>query len=244
MPVRRMSPSTIFFDFGGTLARAPWTIDRPWKVWAGVARKFDTVLSETLVQQAIEVANETLEGEIYRYVGRSPEFWRRYDDLVLDRLRIRERREEIGRAVDAAFEDPANVQLFPETLSVLEGLRSSGYRLGLISNHHDQLLKVLQFHGLDRLLDTVTYSQEVGAEKPDPRVFSKALERAHCAPSDAVHVGDSIEADVEGAHRSGLLAVWVNRNEEPSVVDCLTIRSLEELPHALDMIHGAAEPGP
>jgi 2-haloalkanoic acid dehalogenase type II len=237
-----MAPSTIFFDFGGTLARVPTTIDRPWKVWVGAARSLDLVLSETLVQQALEVVDEQVGADIYQYVGRMPEYWRIYDGLVMDRLRVRDHREELARAVDAVFNDPSNVQLYPETREVLEALRTRGYHLGLISNHHDGLLKVLEYHGLNRLLETVTYSQEVGAEKPDPAVFAKALERARCEPSEALHVGDSIHADVDGAHRSGIEAVWLDRNHEASPVDCLTIHSLEELAHALDLIHGAASP--
>jgi FMN phosphatase YigB (HAD superfamily) len=89
---------------------------------------------------------------------------------------------------------------------------------------------------LDKLLDSVTFSQEVGAEKPAPEIFSKALERAHCAPSEAVHVGDSLRADVEGARRSGLQAVWLNRTNQPSSTDCLTISTLEELPSVLELI--------
>jgi len=238
-----MAHSTIFFDFGGTLAHAPDTFDRPWKVWAEAARNLDLILSETLVQQAIEVVDEKVAGEIYGYVGRTQEFWRRYDGLIMDRLRIRDRRDELASAVDAAFTDPANVELFPETRPVLEGLRSSGYHLGVVSNHNDALLKVLDYHGLSPLLESVTYSQEVGAEKPDPRVFAKALERAHCQPSEALHVGDSIHADIEGAHYSGIEAVWLDRDQQMLPIDCLTIHTLSELPHALEMINGAADSG-
>jgi HAD superfamily hydrolase (TIGR01549 family) len=233
--------TTVFFDFGGTLAYSP-TVDRPARVWVDVARDFDLNLSEVLAGQALEVVNEEIGNQIYQYVGRTQEFWHRYDELVMDRLRIREHREELGRAVDARFEDPANVELYPETLSVLESLRSDGYHLGLISNYHDGLLKILGYHGLDKLLETVTYSQEVGAEKPDPRVFAKALERARCGPSDALYVGNSLQHDVEGARRSGLQAVWLDRNQEATPVECVTIHTLQELPHVLDMIKGADAP--
>lgn len=236
-----MALTTVFFEFGGTLAHSP-TVDRPGKVWVDVAREFDLNLSEVLARQAIEVVNEEIGSEIYQYVGRTQEFWRRYNGLVMDRLRIRDHREELARAVDTAFENPANVELYPETVSVLENLRSDGYHLGVISNNHEGLLKVLAYLGLDQLLETVTYSQEIGAEKPDPKVFTKALERAHCVPSDALHVGASLPRDVEGARRCGLQAVWLDRMQEGAPADCLTIRTLDELPHVLDMINGADAP--
>jgi putative hydrolase of the HAD superfamily len=237
-----MAVSTVFFDFGGTLAKVPATVDRPWKVWVDVARDFNLHLSETLVRHAIEATNEQLRREIYRYVGRTSEYWALFDGSVMDRLRIRENREGLGKALEMVFGDPSQRELFPETRSVLENLRVAGYRLGLISNNNDFLLKVLEYHELDKLLDTVTYSQEVGAEKPAREVFARALERAHCVPSEAVHVGDSVRADVEGAHGSGLQAIWLNRRDEPSSVECLTIHSLNELPAVLELINHATAP--
>ena len=231
--------STIFFDFGGTLAEVPAEISRPWNVWLEVSRGFGLHLSSTLVQDAIEATNEELEPRIYQYLGKTSEYWNLYDRSVMDRLRIPAHREEIARGVQAVFEDPSKVQLFPETIEVLENLRSRGYHLGLVSNHHDGLLKILEFHGLDKLLETVTYSQEAGAEKPDSAVFAKALERAHCSSHDALHVGDSLRADVEGAQKCGIQAVWLNRLGDPSPADCLMIHSLSELPHVLDVITGA-----
>jgi HAD superfamily hydrolase (TIGR01549 family) len=237
-----MGLTTIFFDFGGTLAHAPTTLNRPWKVWVQVSREFDLHLSSTLVQHAIEAVDERVSGQIYQYVGRVGEYWHLYDEQVMDRLRISKHREELGIALEKAFGDPSAVQLFPETRSVLESLRSRGYHLGLISNGHDGLLKILQYHGLDKLLETVTYSQEVGVEKPSPKVFTTALERAHCAPSDALHVGDSIPADVEGALGSGLHAVWLNREQHHASVDCLTIHTLDELLHMIELIDHAVRP--
>jgi 2-haloalkanoic acid dehalogenase type II len=236
-----MGLSRIFFDFGGTLAKPPAHVENPWKVWLEVARKYDLHLSPTMVRHAIEAVDEKLQGEIYHYVGRTEDFWKLYDGLVMDRLRIREQRSQIQHSLEAVFLDPSNVELFPETLAVLEDLRTQGYHLGLISNHTDRLLRILKHSGLDKLLETVTYSQEVGAEKPAPQVFAKALERARCAPSEALHVRDSIEADVEGARRSGMQAVWLNRGHPDGSVDCLTIHNLIELPHILEMIRGAEE---
>jgi len=236
-----MAVSTIFFDFGGTLVQVPSTIARPEKVWVEAAWKLGLNLSETLVRHALEATNERMQGQIYRYVGRTAEYWTLFDGAVMDRLHIREKREDLANAVGGTFSDPTNRELFPETRSILDQLKASGYHLGLISNNNDFLLKVLEFHGFDKLLDSVTYSQEVGAEKPAPQIFSKALERAHCAPSEAVHVGDSLRADVEGAQRSGMQAIWLNRADEPGSTNCLTIRTLNELPAVLQLLGHVAD---
>ena len=67
-----------------------------------------------------------------------------------------------------------------------------------------------------------------------PALFA---ERAGLAPDQALHVGDDPLADVEGARRAGIEAVWVNRREEPwpdgLEPPARTVRSLAELVTAL-----------
>ena len=48
--------------------------------------------------------------------------------------------------------------------------------------------------------------------KPDPRIFAIALERLGCAAADAVMIGDSWPADIEGARAAGVRAIWFNRS--------------------------------
>ena len=72
-------------------------------------------------------------------------------------------------------------------------------------------------------------SAVAGATKPDRAVFVRALEAAGAEPGEALHVGDSVENDVEGARAAGLRALLLARDgEAPRGVDA--IRSLAELP--------------
>ena len=57
----------------------------------------------------------------------------------------------------------------------------------------------------------MVFGQRYGLQKPDPRLFEIALQRAGCCAQQAVHVGDSIEADVLGARRAGIASIWLNR---------------------------------
>lgn len=175
-------------------------------------------------------------GLIYSYLGRTSEFWAVYDGHVMDALGLTSRREQMETEVQRIFEDPGQVQLDPESRRVLVALRHRGYRTGLISNHHDGLLRSLRYHELVPLFDTVTYSQEAGAEKPDPAVFSLALRRASCGATDAVHAGNSIDADVEGARRSGIAPVWLDRERTGRVTGCPTIHTLDELMPVLELL--------
>ncbi len=77
------------------------------------------------------------------------------------------------------------------------------------------------------------HAQAVGAAKPDPRMFAALAERAGVAPADILHVGDDPFADVDGARRAGVQAVWINRDGRPWPAQleppARTITSLEEI---------------
>jgi len=221
---------TIFFDFGGTLATSDPTLTPPSRAWAHVAAGMGFELSEPRIAEAMRVVDSRFEGRIYAYLGRTGEFWKLYDAAIFDQLELVDRRAELAEALDRFFNDPARVLLYPETRGVLEQLREDGFSLGVISNYHDGLLRVLRYHRLDLLLAPVVFSQAVGAEKPDPRIFAHALAAAGRRPDEALHVGDSYEADYLGATRSGLRAVWLNRHGETSPTDCPEIRDLRGLP--------------
>jgi putative hydrolase of the HAD superfamily len=229
---------TIFFDWGGTLALVPPDLNRPEMVWSSTCADFGIQLPTAKIRRAHEEVDRSLGPEIYGYVGRTYEFWRRYNGAMMDRLGIQVHREEIEVAVQRRYDDVSVVQLYPETRSVLNLLRTRGYVLGLISNHNDRLLDVLKYHRLDTTFRSVTYSQEVGAEKPSPAVFARALERAGCLASEAVHVGDSLQADVDGARACGLRAVWLNRDGRPGETAARTIRTLSELVPLVEQLVG------
>ena len=228
-----MARTTVFLDYGGTLARVPEMYEQPWAAWSYVLEAHRCVVPADHVRRALSDTNRELISCIYDYVGRIDAYWRIYDDRVLDRLGIHEQRSEVERSIEEVFGDPSTIRLYPEVPQVLRDLRAQGYRLGVVSNHTDGLLRVLGFHGLADRFDTITYSQEAGAEKPDPKIFRLALLRAGCSAEEAVHVGDSVQADVEGARRVGIAPVWVNRRQEDGPADCPTISDLSGLLAAL-----------
>jgi len=81
---------------------------------------------------------------------------------------------------------------------------------GVISNSNGTIDSLLQALGLRPYLDFVLDSGVVGVEKPDPRIFRMALERAGVAPHEAVFVGDLYSIDVLGARAAGLSAILLD----------------------------------
>src|SRR3989304_3251532 len=97
---------------------------------------------------------------------------------------------------------------YPEVRGVLEDL--DGFPRAVVSNADDAFLK--QILKRNRLrFDAVVTSEAARANKPRPRIFEIALEALRVPPADVVHIGDSLEADIEGASRLGMRTVWVNR---------------------------------
>jgi putative hydrolase of the HAD superfamily len=97
-------------------------------------------------------------------------------------------------------------------------LRSGGVRTGLLSNSWGGSYKRTLF---DELFDAVLISGEVGARKPEPRIYLLATERLGVEPKECVFVDDLLQ-NVEGARAAGMEA-FVHRSAE------FTIPKLEEL---------------
>jgi putative hydrolase of the HAD superfamily len=117
---------------------------------------------------------------------------------------------------------------YEDATPALRELRAQGHGLVVVSNWDCALPHWLGQSGLLELVDGVVTSAEVGAAKPDGRVFRRALELAGVEAGEAVHVGDSPDTDVEGARSAGIRAVLVQRDgEAPPGVE--SIRSLGEL---------------
>jgi len=122
---------------------------------------------------------------------------------------------------------------YDDVRPALEDLRKRGLRLGIVSNWDSRLRRICEGLGLDRYLDFIVISAEAGVRKPDPRIFEKALSAAGVRPDEAIHVGDLLEEDVEGARRAGLRGVLIERRQRITpreAVDGLTVvRSLHDL---------------
>jgi FMN phosphatase YigB (HAD superfamily) len=86
-------------------------------------------------------------------------------------------------------------------------------RLGVCSNfsHSATALSILEESGLACHFDAVVISDEVGFRKPRSEIFEVTLERLGVGADDALHVGDNLHADVQGAAAAGIASVWITR---------------------------------
>ena len=120
---------------------------------------------------------------------------------------------------------------YPEVPAALVDLRRRGLRLVVVSNWDVSLHDQLAGDGLGRLVDGIVSSAELGAAKPAPAAFTRALALAGAPAEETAHVGDQVEEDVEGARAVGIAPVLVVRDGDTPALrgPVWTIRSLREL---------------
>ena len=127
------------------------------------------------------------------------------------------------------FED---IQLFDDVLPTLNTLQGR-YIMGLLSNGNTYPERC----GLGGYFQFVVFAQDYGIQKPDPRLFEITIERAGCAKSQLLHVGDSFQNDIIGAKQAGVRSVWLNRqggSNETGKQHDFEISSLRELTEILE----------
>jgi putative hydrolase of the HAD superfamily len=163
--------------------------------------------------------------------ARIPELRRRAFARTLARFDLRDDAlvEEMDRTYVRRRFMPTPV--FAGARDVLERL-ARDYVLCVISNGEQDLAAL----GLDDLFDFILTATDAGVQKPDPRIFQAAMERAGCSASETAHVGDSVRSDVAGAKAAGAWAIWFNptgRANPYAVAPDREVRALVELPETL-----------
>lgn len=218
----------VFFDAGNTilsldyaliadaLRRQGFFVERE-EVWRAECRArvtLDPFLAEVAVRESPEVFSRYVR-YICEEMGIS---WGEKAERLLTELGEINRRTNLwcGGAVPGARE-------------VLKGLKGNGYLLGVISNSDGRLETLLNEVGLAEYFSVIVDSRVVGFEKPDPRIFHWALERAAVTPDQAVYVGDFYSLDVVGARRVGLDAILLDPLGAWPILDCVKAKDLFEV---------------
>jgi putative hydrolase of the HAD superfamily len=117
----------------------------------------------------------------------------------------------------------------PDVPGVLLALRRHGCRLGAVSNSNGSVQRKLTELGLAGSFEVILDSAVEGIEKPDPRLFLRALERMSVQPEHAAYVGDIYHVDVVGARAAGLHPILLDPCGLHSDRSCQRIEHLGEL---------------
>jgi HAD superfamily hydrolase (TIGR01662 family) len=235
----------VLFDLGSTLIYFSGD-------WRTITRQSLIDLVHTLLQAGLKLDAEVFRAQLQArletyFYQRESELVEHTTGAILRGLLAEQGTADvpeklIERALQAMYQPgEAWWQLEPETLPVLEQLRQQSYRLGMISNAADDanVQRLVDQAGLRAYFDVILTSAGMGIRKPHPRIFQTALETWQAAPSQAVMVGDTLNADILGAHNLGIFSVWVTRRAAPADNSAHAIRpdavleNVGELPELL-----------
>jgi HAD superfamily hydrolase (TIGR01509 family) len=196
------------------------------------ARHVDAPIA--LLSEAESVARTTIDRRV-REGGRSSEAWRDYFRVLLTRAGTPpDWTEEI---IETLWDAHQRVGLWTVAIegavATVRALKAAGFRLAVVSNAEGRVARDLDNAGFAGLFETVVDSHLVGVEKPDPAIFSIALERLGVVPEAAVFLGDVPAVDVAGARAAGVRPILLDRHDLYRDVDAPRLRSIGELPDFL-----------
>jgi putative hydrolase of the HAD superfamily len=134
--------------------------------------------------------------------------------------------------------DAITFTAYADSAPALAALVATGRRLAIVSNWDVSLPPVLARLGLAAPFELVVHAAGVGASKPDPRPFARALELLGLSADACVHVGDDPLTDGDGARAAGIESILIDRRERGG--PGRRVRSLLELPEALSRLEQEA----
>ena len=148
-----------------------------------------------------------------------------------------ERLDEIAELLHAEFVSGGVwTRVIPESVAALRALKALGVKLAVVSNADGTVEQQLRDDGIGQVgpgpgveLDAVLDSAVVCVSKPDPRIFELALERIGVPAERALHVGDILAADVEGARAAGVTPVLMDPYDLHPDIDVQRVRSLSDV---------------
>lgn len=107
-----------------------------------------------------------------------------------------------------------SADLIPGAAELVRELRRRGYPLALVADGYAQTYRnVLAHHDIYHCFDVFAISEEVGVEKPDARMFTRAFDLLGIPANDyrrTMMVGNNLARDVKGANALGVISVWID----------------------------------
>jgi putative hydrolase of the HAD superfamily len=206
MPMK--TPTVLSFDLDDTL----------WPVGPVIASAESELLSWLRARHPLTLSGHDLESLRALRAGVAERFPERGHDLTFLRHRALQdlfaaaglAQSLADEALEVFFAARNRVEFYEDVRPALLRLRSR-YRLFALSNGNADLERC----GIADLFAGHVTASAAGAAKPDARIFAALLAMAGVEAHQVLHIGDDPLADVVGATRAGMQAVWLNRDARP-----------------------------
>ena len=203
----------IFFDAVGTLFRLTKTVGDH---YAYVGRKVGLNLDAQELENAFQLAWKKMSPRDAIDGPRENDdkgWWRELVNRVLDDVSPSLSELDRDNFFEIAYEhfaEPGVWEVYPEVPRVLQEL-GPRFQLAVISNFDGRLRFILQHLGISKYFDYAFISSELGADKPDPEIYRRAVKLMNLQPSEVLHVGNDPERDWEAAAAAGLQVFQLQR---------------------------------
>lgn len=205
----------VFFDLDHTL----WDFEK----------NSDLTFHKVFDKQQVQV---NLQDFLTVYKPLNREFWKLYREEKISKEALRYQRlkkafDAVNYTISDALIDTIAIEyidflphfnhLFDHTFEVLDYLKPK-YQLHIITNGFEEIqTKKMQSSNIHHYFDKIITSESVGVKKPNPKVFQHAMEITNARKDNSIMIGDSVEADIEGALQVGMKAIHCNFEGEQIV---------------------------
>jgi putative hydrolase of the HAD superfamily len=228
----------VFFDAGDTLITIPAAHEIMRTYLQDQDFHVEPVRLEGLLKESIDhfYTNKSNYTDEVCTPDSDRQFWVTIYEFIMNKLEAyyiwsEDRIHRCCHEMYDVFVDAKHYSLFEDVTACLTALSNRGQRLGVISNFAPTLRSILEQKGIAPYLDPIIVSTEVGLEKPNPAIFTLALQRANLEAKDVLFIGDHISNDVWAPQQIGMDAIRIVRYEgvQTTPLQMNEIRSLREL---------------
>jgi HAD superfamily hydrolase (TIGR01662 family) len=235
-------PHYLLFDLGGTLMHAR-------DEWDPIHERGDRALVAKLSEYGIVLESRVFRERLHEYYAqRDQDFGETTYHFVLRELLTGLGYAEVAEtAIRSALDTlyaitQKNWILEEDALTTIQTLKSQDYQLGILSNAGDDkdVQELIEGFGIRSYFDFVLTSAKCYYRKPHPRAFEFASAHWSIPPREALMIGDSLMADMQGAQNLGMRTIWITRRAQftedsfKRIRPDFSIRKLTELPPTLE----------
>jgi putative hydrolase of the HAD superfamily len=218
------SPQVIYVDAVGTLFGVKGSVGEQ---YAKVAADFKVSLDPDLINRAFYQVFQTAPKMAFPNLPQSDiaiaeyDWWRSLAEKTFSQTGDFTKFpdfEGFFKSLYAYFATAEPWFIYEDTRLALDTWQQHGITLGLLSNFDSRLYAVIKALDLGSYFDSITISTEVGAAKPDAKIFEAALMKHQMQKSPELtwHIGDSFSEDYLGASAVGIKTFWLNRDRNPT----------------------------
>lgn len=215
-------PKVIFLDAVGTLFGVQGSVG---EIYSKLAQKSDVIVDPIALDAAFTEAFDASpplafpDTDVVAIPELEYQWWHDITQKSFAAVKTLEQFADFEVFFDSLyghFATPNPWYVYDDVLPALRKWKDRGIPLGIISNFDSRLYSVLEGLKIENYFQSITFSSSVGAAKPSQEIFTAALAQHRCEPHQAWHIGDSLNADFEGAKAAGLVA-WHLQRPDPAL---------------------------